>query len=171
MAPRLLPDNLVIPDSYLQDLDRNLLDSSIFPLSHHSGELGFTPNSYSKKYTPALPLPSPYPNAQMITDIRPGSQIHFRGKNVTFDPTVENNGIVEFKHYLGGKSGQFRLAVESHIKATKEKINEIGRERKEYNLPGSDVEVHMLGTGSAVPSKYRNGMYVLSKLTECPVMF
>src|SRR5579871_2810258 len=157
MAPKLMPDNLLLPDSFLLDLDRNRLDGSIFPLSHHAGELTLTPNSYSKKYTPLLPLPSPYPNARLITDVRPGSQVDFRGSRITYDPAAEGDGTVEFKHYLGGKAESPRVEVEKKLAQTKSTILQVGQSRSDDRFPGADVEVFTMGTGSSIPNKYRNG--------------
>src|SRR5579859_2758473 len=120
MAPKLTPDNLAIPDGYIQDLDRNALDENIFPLAHHAGELIWTPNSYSKKYTPSPPLPSPYKDPRIITDIRVGSQIDF-SKPIAYKPAPDGPGIVEVKHYLG-QSAPNRLQLEKVVQGTKELI-------------------------------------------------
>ena len=156
MAPGLMPDNLAAPESYLLNLERNLLDKSIFPLCNHAGELTFTSNSFSKKYTPALPLPSPYPNPRCIVDIRRGSEIDFRGK-VKYSAGPRDGDVVEFRHYLGPNSAYSRMAIEAKIKQTAEKISAMERGTG-VAWPGDDVEIHTLGTGSAVPNKYRNGI-------------
>src|ERR1700736_5369180 len=99
MAPKLTPDNLVLPDAYLADLDRNTLDEKIFPLSHHAGTLTLTPESHFKKYIPAPPLPSPYMDERFIADIRCQSRINFR-RDMSYDARPNGDGVVEFKHYL-----------------------------------------------------------------------
>jgi hypothetical protein len=155
MAPKLVPDNLTIPEGYLQDLDRNALDENLFPLAHHAGELQMTRNSYSKKYTPAPPLPSPYSDDRFITDIRPGSQIDF-SKTITYKAAPDGPGVVQVRHYLG-KSAPNRLQLETAIQDTKELISQAAERRAEDRYPGQEVEVITLGTGSAIPHKYRNG--------------
>lgn len=155
MASKLTPDNLAIPDAYMQDLDRNALDESIFPLAHHAGQLIWTPNSYSKKYTPSPPLPSPYKDSRFITDIRVGSQIDFL-KGLTYKAARDGPGIVEAKHYLG-QSGTNRLELEKVVQGTKELISQAAERRVDDRYPGRDVEIITLGTGSAIPNKYRNG--------------
>lgn len=159
MAPKLVPDNLTIPEGYLQDLDRNALDERIFPLAHHAGELSSTRNSYSKQYIPAPPLPSPYVDDRIITDIRPGSQIEF-SKTITYKAAPDGPGVVEVRHYLG-QSARNRLQLENIIQSTKELISQAAERRAEDISPGRDVEVITLGTGSAIPNKYRNGISCL----------
>jgi len=169
MAPKMMPDNLVLPDGYLLDLDRNSLDPDIFPLPHHAGELILTPKSYSKKYTPEPPTPSPYPSPRFITDIRVGSQIDFRG-TIRYDPAPEGNGIVEVKHYLGGKAQNSRLEIESQIRETRKAIAEVRKTKGINSFPGDDVEVMTLGTGSAIPNKYRNGIISRIEWTDDSVL-
>lgn len=156
MAPKLTPDNLVLPDQYVWDLDRNFLDDSIFPLVRHSGTLAFTPNHYSKKYTPAPPLPTPYSDDRFITDIRVSSHFDFRKGMTKYIPAEEGNEGVEIKHYLGN-STQNRLEIESVVNGIKTLISEIGATRKETRYPGGEVEIITLGTGSAIPNICRNG--------------
>lgn len=156
MAPKLTPDNLTLPDQYMLDLDRNLLDDSIFPLPHHAGQLILTSNSFSKKYTPAQALPSPYKDERFITDVRLGSEFDGVSKDMRYIAQT-GDGIVEEKHYLG-TSAQNRLDIENVIKGTKTLISEIGETRGENRYPGGEVEIITLGTGSAVPNKLRNGI-------------
>ena len=156
MAPKLTPDNLTVPEGYIQDLDRNALDQDILPLVHHAGELELTPNSYSKKYTPAPPFPSPYTDPRIITDIGAGSQIDFL-KKMKYDPTPGGSRIIEVKHYLG-QSAPNRLSLEGVIRGTKNVISQAAPRQKDDIYPGKDVEILTLGTGSAIPNKYRNGI-------------
>lgn len=161
MAPKLTPDNLVLPGGYMLDLDRNTLDDSIFPLSHHAGKLTLTPNSYSKKYVPAPPLPSPYTDPRIITDIRNGSVVDFRGK-IQYQATPDGHEVVEFKHYLGSSTqnkldNQNRLSLETVVHGMRELVEQVGGTRINIPQPGDNIEIITLGTGSAVPNKYRNG--------------
>jgi hypothetical protein len=155
-APKLTPDNFLIPDAYVMDLDRNSLDSSIFPLAHHAGELIVTPNSYQKKYAPSPSLPSPYPEDRFITDIRVNSELNLR--DITYNPAPDTynppqeRGVGECKRYVGN-----RHELESLISNTKALITQVGAKREETQYPGSDIEIITLGTGSAIPNKYRNG--------------
>jgi hypothetical protein len=157
MAPKLTPDNLTLPEQYMLDLDRNLLDHSIFPLPHHAGELAITPNSFSKKYTPAPPLPSPYNDGRFITDVRVASQLEGFTKSIKYTAVQAGAEICEEKHYFG-QGEKNRLALESVMNGTRALIAEIGKTRDENRYPGGDVEIITLGTGSAIPNKLRNGM-------------
>ena len=153
----MTPDNLGIPDSFLLDLDRNALDDNIFPLPHHAGRLEFTPNSYSKKFTPAPSLPSPYTYDNFITDVRVGSEVNLL-KGIVYNATPNGDGVVEIKHYLG-QADQNRLELESIITGTKKLISDIGDTRESNRYPGGDVELITLGTGSAIPTTTRNGIH------------
>lgn len=156
MAPKLTPDNLTLPDQYMLDLDRNLLDDSIFPLPRHAGQLNLTSNSFSKKYTPAQASPSPYKDERFITDVRLGSEFDGISKDVRYVAQT-GEGVVEEKHYLGA-SAQNRLEIENVIKGTKTLISQNSKTRGENRYPGGEVEIITLGTGSAVPNKLRNGI-------------
>jgi hypothetical protein len=137
-------------------MDRHLLDESIFPLSHHEGELSFTPNMLSKKYSPARPLKSPYSDHRIITNVQPGSQFTFAG-GLRYEPLPEGDGVIEIKHYLGVATNN-RVAQETLISGTKDLISKVGENRQEKSLPSEEIEIITLGTGSAVPNKYRNGI-------------
>ena len=157
MAPKLTPDNLTIPEGYIQDLDRNALDENIFPLAHHAGQLSLTPNTYTKNYTPSLPLPSPYKDPRIITDIRAGSQVDFL-KTVSYNAAPEGSGALEVRHYLG-QSDSNRRQLEQVIQGTKDLISQAPERSADDISPGQDVEIITLGTGSAIPNKYRNGIH------------
>lgn len=156
MAPKLTPDNLTLPGSYLLDLDRNALDDSIFPLPHCAGKLEFTPHSFSKKYTSAQALPSPYKDDRFITDIQTGSEFDGIYKEMKYVAMPPDGGVVEDVHYLGNAAPN-RLEIEKVMKNTKMSILKIGNTRAESRCPGSEVEIITLGTGSAIPNKIRNG--------------
>jgi hypothetical protein len=162
MAPKLTPDNLVIPDTYIADLDRNSLDPSIFPLSHHGGQLSM--DTTRRRYTPASPYPSPYSNERITTDIRVNTEIDFRDrKQLKFNPDSDAKDVWESKPLLGGESLDGET-ITSLIKATQSIIAEKAKVN-DISFPGSDVEIITLGTGSAVPNKYRNGTFF--SLTQC----
>ena len=162
MAPKLTPDNLILPEQYLLDLDRNLLDDSIFPLPHHAGELTITPNSFSKKYMPSPPFPSPYKDERFITDIRVTGELDGFNKKMKYTPSLPGVGMCEEKHFLGpGEKNRF--AIESVINGTKALIAEIGEKRGDNRYPGGDVEIITLGTGSAIPNKLRNGIPLIRR--------
>ena len=156
MAPKLAPDNLVLPEHYILDLDRNLLNESIFPLPHHPGKMLLTPGSASKKFTPAPPFQSQYGDERFITDVRVASEFDFhRGGIWTADDT-SNGGVLEIKHYRGSQARN-RVEVESYVLDKKNSISFLEARRQEDPFPGRDIEIITLGTGSAIPNKCRNG--------------
>jgi hypothetical protein len=158
MAPKLTPDNLVLPEHYMFDLDRHFLNDSIFPLAHHAGELVLTPGSASKKFTPAPPLPSPYTDERFITDIRVGSELDFHHGGVWTADDTSNGGKIEVKHYRGNSSkSRTRVEKEVHIRDKRDSISFLDATRRQEPFPGGDIEIITLGTGSAIPNKCRNG--------------
>ena|SRR5579859_7849406 len=161
MAPKLAPDNLVCPDSYMASLDRSLLDESVFPRGHHAGVLEHTPNSFSTKYTRAPSPSSLYKDDRFITDIRVGSRLDFRTGMKPFDASHVMIDVVEDKHYLGNTKLN-RRDMETAINSARTMISEIEENREEDRYPGKDVEIITLGTGSAIPNKYRNGIHLSS---------
>jgi ribonuclease Z len=170
MAPKLTPDNLVQAEGYLMDLDRNWLDESIFPLSHHTGEL--TLGTHSKKYTPAPAIPSPYQDSRFITDIKAGSRLVFRGETF-YKPPPDNDGVVELKTYLGNSLKESTKRVVQVLNGTKTLISEMDDSRKEDRSPGHDVQIITLGTGSAVPNRIRNGTFIPERvlmIVSCNVL-
>src|SRR5271155_275723 len=157
MAPKLAPDNLVLPEHYMFDLDRHFLNDSIFPLTHHAGELVLTPGSASKKFTPAPPLPSPYTDKRFITDIRVGSELDFHHGGVWTADDTSNGGTIEIKHYRGNSSKMSRVEKEVLLCDKRDSISFLDATRRQDPFPGSDIEIITLGTGSAIPNKCRNG--------------
>jgi hypothetical protein len=154
MAPKLIPDNLLLPDPFIDDLDRTFLDPKIFPVSHYSGQIKHKPGPHVKQYIPAPPIPSPYSNERFITDIKLGSEITFKDSKVEFVRNTDGDGSLKIPPTL-------RSSILSAVKDTKNEIEKLAETQIE-NLhpelyPGSDVEIMTFGTGSAIPSKYRNG--------------
>jgi hypothetical protein len=156
MAPKLTPDNFVQPQGSLMDLDRNWLDESIFPLSHHhAGTLERIPDCI--RYTPAPPIPSPYQNVGFITDIRSGSRVLFRRDEIIYSEPSKNEGVFELKAYLGKDVKEGQMQRENVLTGIKALISEMEESKKDQS-PGHDVEIIALGTGSAVPNVIRNGI-------------
>jgi hypothetical protein len=158
MAPKLTPDNFVQPEGYLMDLDRNWLDESIFPLSHHhAGTLERL--QHGRSYTPAPPIPSPYKSDRFITDIKSGSRVYFRRDEIFYTVPSKNDGVIEVKTYLGDSMEEERNQHEQVLTGIKTVISEMDESQKEDQSPGHDVEIITLGTGSAVPNRIRNGIF------------
>jgi len=138
MAPKLTPNNLTIPGSYMFDLDRNELDSSIFPRAHHDG--GFKTKPKWREYIPSPPIPSPYKHERFITDIKVNS-------------TVDLNKQVR---YIGVEyEDEDTLLERVDPKEIAPLVDGIEEKRPNIESPGSDVEIITLGTGSAFSSKRR----------------
>jgi hypothetical protein len=160
MAPKLTPDNLIMPEAFVGSLDRNALDDSIFPLGHHTGELVISAESNSRRYSPAPPLPSPYADERFITDVRISSEVLF-SKEITYDAAPDGDGVIDFKHWLSHTETN-RHKLESVVEGMRSLISRIGETRTETTKPaGEDVEIITLGTGSAIPNKHRNGIFLL----------
>ena len=160
MAPKLTPDNLVQAEGYLMNLDRNWLDKSIFPLSHHAGKLA--PGTHSNKYIPAPAILSPYQDSRFITDIRAGSRLVFR-EEVFYKPPSDNDGVVELRTYLGNSVKERTKRVVQVLNGVKARISEMDDSRKDDRSPGHDVQIITLGTGSAIPNRIRNGTFIKSE--------
>jgi hypothetical protein len=165
MAPKLTPDNLTLPEHYFLDVDRNLLDDLIFPLPHlslTSGRLGIASGEFSKKYTPTPPFPSPYKDDRFITDVRVGSELDGFNGGLKYTAEQRPNGIVQKLHYLGTE-GPNRRDILSVINGTKTLISDVYQTREEGRYPGDDIEIITFGTGSAMPSKTRNGTTTIER--------
>jgi hypothetical protein len=156
MAPKLMPDNLMLPEENLLALDRNVLDKSIFPLSHHSGQVTLAPNSYVKEYTPAPPLASPYKDTRLITDIRSMSEIDFNGE-FTYHATPAQNSQIARLNPAFARTIENIYLLDPMVDKVRTLISQRPKTRKE-KFPGEDVEIITLGTGSAAPNKRRNGI-------------
>src|SRR5271154_5083554 len=140
MAPKLTPDNLVLPEHYMFDLDRHFLNDSIFPLAHHPGESVLTPGSASKKFTPAPPLPSPYTDKRFITDVRVGSELDFHHGGIWTADDSSTGGVIEFKHYRGSQA-KSRAEKEAYLQDKRNSISFLEATRPETPFPGSDINV------------------------------
>ena len=81
-------------------------------------------------------------------------------------PTVEAEGIDRFHPVVTSLEGlSLSEDVQARFEAAKGRVAEMERERQNNNeCPGADVRIITLGTGSACPNKYRNGMFFVSHI-------
>lgn len=127
-------------------LQLNLLDPTIFPVPTHA----FTPSP-----PPAMP-----PNAQPLIPnhiinmypSKPVALLDDHIKDVAF-PTDEG-GLAAARTALRASNPDYAAAVDAAQAAI---AADAQRRSRSTPLPGDDIVVTTLGTGSAIPSIYRNG--------------
>ena len=148
MAPKLTPDNLAIPESYLSDMERTELDPSIFPRAQYGGTF-VTTASKSLQYIPSPPVPSPYKHERFITDIKVSSTVDLLKKVQYVGVVTEDRQSEDISAPCGDREEIAAL------------LDGIEEERPNVESAGSDVEIITLGTGSAVASRHRGSTFQL----------
>ena len=139
-SPDLCPNTITIQGAAKAATRLALLHPDHFPIPRHNN-------------TPAQLLPSDIPNLLLA---RPSQEISILPK---FDvrqiqiPMTHPDGSFDFDAARKDIRPEYlRLAEEARETVIREE-----REEGLEELPGKDVEIITLGTGSAMPSKYRNG--------------
>ncbi|KAG6872909.1 hypothetical protein C0995_005315 [Termitomyces sp. Mi166 len=143
------PDPVTFTSSAFSQLRMNQLDSDIFPIPYYS----LTPKR-DLKSIPNIPTNSIILSTGLEVNMRNANPPTVRGLNDSFHKTVTSDKPIVLPQETSKMFAKAKKDVEKHIASG-----------KLYVPTGSNVKVIPLGTGSAIPSKYRN---VSSTLIQIP---
>ena len=145
-----------MPEIFDVDITRHTVDKDIFPMPQSAGQFQ---GEKEKIYVPAPATPSPFSNERYITDVGTGSQFVKFYKNLTYQPSEvglvsDEKGepqnlrhpVVPIPKEAEGALQDFKLAVATEAE-----------KRSLESGPVFNQEIIALGTGSAFPSRPRNG--------------
>jgi hypothetical protein len=159
MAPKLTPDNLCLPEIFDLDITRHPVDKDIFPMPQAAGEFQ---GQKEKIYVPAPAKPSPFASKRYITDVGTGSQFVRFYKDLTYQlsevalvsdeqghPQAPRPTVVPMPKEAEGALKDFKLTVAMEA------------EKRSLGSSPLNQEIIALGTGSAFPSRPRNGISLI----------
>ncbi|KAH0583074.1 hypothetical protein H2248_010964 [Termitomyces sp. 'cryptogamus'] len=143
------PDPVTFTSSALSQLRMNQLDPEIFPIPHYS-----LTSKRDLKLIPNIPQNSSILTAGLEVNMRTSNPPTIRELNDSFHKLVTSDKPIVLSQETSKLFSQAKRNVQEHIA------------RGKLHVPtGSDVKVIPLGTGSAIPTKYRN---VSSTLIQIP---
>ncbi|KAG6839604.1 hypothetical protein C0991_000997 [Blastosporella zonata] len=145
-----MPDPVTFTSAAFAQLRMNQLDPNIFPIPHYSLK-----PKYDFKSIPNFPENSSLLTAGQEFNMRIGGPPALRDTIDSFHKTVASADPITLPQQTRNMFAKAKKDVEEHIAAGK------------LHVPvGSNVKVIPLGTGSAVPSKYRNVSSTLIQIPE-----
>ncbi|KAG6877546.1 hypothetical protein C0993_006239 [Termitomyces sp. T159_Od127] len=143
------PDPVTFTSAAFSQLRMNRLDSDMFPIPHYSLSPKRDLNSI-----PNLPKNSSILSAGLEVNMRNSNPPTSRELDDSFHKTVTSDKPIVLSQGTSMLFAKAKEDIEAHVSSGKLRVP-----------PGSDVKVISLGTGSALPTKYRN---VSSTLVQIP---
>ncbi|KAL0084877.1 beta-lactamase-like protein [Phycomyces blakesleeanus] len=148
---KICPQGVLYKSHALSQLKLAQLDPNVFPIPDYNN----TPEQYLEEFSDLPPRCVPLTNLT-VCNLEPRTGINLKGpKPFVFDHTDKNQPKI--KDFFNDAACQESITLAKQEAA---KVDLGG------SFPGDDVEVITLGTGSAIPSKYRNVSATLVKIPD-----
>ncbi|KIY69263.1 hypothetical protein CYLTODRAFT_349872 [Cylindrobasidium torrendii FP15055 ss-10] len=150
-SPEHSPDPVTFTDAAHQQLCRQALDADMFPIQ----KFNLTPRK-DLRAIPGIPKLAELMHAGTTIKLRPASGLHVADREDRFHPALSKplDALLKPETFTAYEQAKENVRKEAE---QRELI-------KEEPIPGANVGIIPLGTGSAIPSKHRNVSSLLVRI-------